>query len=131
MRRFRKFFKLSKVNLLHFFDILQQWILKNSKGILYVFWALCDCSNSSFALISGFVNIYPLMIFNAIRIFDVISELKRYIRIFDVISELYCVLLRRRGRFRSKRSYLSQYAKSDLLKCFPSTKGAVCFELFL
>ena len=108
-----------------------------------------------FCLILGFLNIYPpniLSEFWRLRfeiialnpIFDVISELysifkeetairkqanpfvpARNNRTFDVISEVVCVLLRKRGRIEKKSSHLSQHTTSELLKRFPSTKGAL------
>ena len=79
----------------------------------------------TFCLIFGFVNIYPTIFSNTIGIFDVISEVKRYIQFFDVIFELHCILHlpKRRPRFVNKRSLLFQHAISDFVKRFRSTKA--------
>ena len=81
-----------------FSSFATEWILKISKGPpFYIFRHYEIVQFSQFLSDIRFSQYIStnnsIRIFNTVRIYDVISEVKRYIRIFDIISELYLILL--------------------------------------
>ena len=81
-----------------FSSFATEWILKISKGPpFYIFWHYEIAQFSHFSSDISFSQYITtnnsIRIFNTVHIFDVISEVKRYIRTFAIISELYLILL--------------------------------------
>ena len=79
----------------HFFDILQQRMLKKSQMFSFTFLALRLFKILIFRLILSFLNRYPLLIFFQYypQFGGLCSITLCYVQFFDVISKPFCVFI--------------------------------------